>query len=274
MTASFLLTDGEWQTGAAIPASDRGFRFGMSVFETIAIRASRPLLPGAHVERLARAVARAGFTPPAAWRGAVAAFLERPAINEGVVRIYVTAGDGAPAAPSGASRVAALAEEMPIPADASIAACTAALVQVPDPGALPSAKTGNYWQNILALAEAARLGCDEAIRVSAAGKIIGASMANLFLVRDGRLETPDLASGARDGAVRAWVIGRFDVRCGPVDAAALDSASECFLTNSRIGIRAIASIGSRRLGPPALAGAIWRAYRESVVLHASRDPAL
>ncbi len=274
MTASFLLTDGEWQPGAVIPATDRGFRFGMSVFETIAIRESRPLLPGAHIERLARAVERAGFTPPAAWRDAVAAFLDHPATSEGVVRIYVTAGDGAPAAPSSASRVAALAESLPIPADESIAACTAAIVQVPDPGALPSAKTGNYWQNILALGEAARLGCDEAIRVTAARRVIGASMANLFLVREGRLETPDLASGARDGVVRAWVIEHFDARSGPIDAGALDSAGECFLTNSRIGIRAIASIGTRRLGPPALAGTIWNAYRESVVLHASRDTAL
>src|SRR5438067_6213073 len=76
----------------SIPLSDRGFRYGMSVFESLPVRNGAPVFLREHLARLRDACARCGFT------------LENDSLNncedvlrrsgDGFARIYVTAGDG------------------------------------------------------------------------------------------------------------------------------------------------------------------------------------
>ncbi|MFM8764696.1 MAG: hypothetical protein ACKOEZ_07670, partial [Spartobacteria bacterium] len=53
-----------WKPEESLPLADRGFRYGMSVFETITVVAGRPLLLGKHLERLRRAAGTCGFELP------------------------------------------------------------------------------------------------------------------------------------------------------------------------------------------------------------------
>ena len=46
---------GLWKPCAGVPIEDRGFRYGMSVFETVAIHRGRAVFLEAHLERLIRA---------------------------------------------------------------------------------------------------------------------------------------------------------------------------------------------------------------------------
>lgn len=102
---AWLRSNGSWQPDATLPLTDRGARYGMSVFETIGIRAGQPLLLAEHLALLAASAADLlGTTLPE---------IQLPALAPdatGILRLYFTAGDGAPTAPVGEPRLFALFE--------------------------------------------------------------------------------------------------------------------------------------------------------------------
>jgi branched-chain amino acid aminotransferase len=63
-----------------------------------------------------------------------------------------------------------------------------------------------YLDNLLAVAEARAHGADDALLLNTRGTIACASVANVFLIRDGRLETPPVSDGALPGTMRALVL--------------------------------------------------------------------
>jgi branched-subunit amino acid aminotransferase/4-amino-4-deoxychorismate lyase len=230
-TKSWKSTNGEWIPCDHLPLTDRGFRYGMSVFETIAVRDDRPLLLEAHLERLALAFRRTGVPPVTG-------------LGTGVLRIYLTAGEGGFDAPF-AANAHALFEAAEVGWNLPPLRVTpSAAPYLPRPGGW---KTGNYWQNIDALLAARQAGCDEALLFNPAGMLVGAAMANVFLRIDGRWSTPALETGARDGAVREWVLKTLEVSEEILDPDALRRCSAAFLTNSRIGIRAVSELDGRPL---------------------------
>jgi len=64
---------------------------------------------------------------------------------------------------------------------------------------------------------------------------------------DDRWVTPPLGSGARDGVVRAWVMGRFGIKESVLDVGEAGRCSAGFVTNSRVGIRVIGELDGRAL---------------------------
>jgi branched-chain amino acid aminotransferase len=64
---------------------------------------------------------------------------------------------------------------------------------------------GNYMNSMLALKEALDTGYDEALLLDANGFVMEGSGENIFLVRDGKLHTPDLTS-ALDGITRKTIM--------------------------------------------------------------------
>src|SRR5690606_36669682 len=83
------------------------------------------------------------------------------------------------------SRVALMIEEVAIPAPESVAECRA--LCLPFIRQLPPGKTGNYWPNLIAHANA---GDAQAILLTPEGTVLGGAMANLFVVMDDELVTP------------------------------------------------------------------------------------
>jgi branched-subunit amino acid aminotransferase/4-amino-4-deoxychorismate lyase len=247
MTHAYLLGSAGFVADAGIPLTDRGFRYGMSVFETVAIREGRPLLMEAHLAAVAESSALAQFHPRAHWNEATRSQLLAPPITEGVARIYVTAGDHDGAE----SRVALLFEAMSIPTELSVTRA----VTVPFTPATPFGKTGNYWQHLLARPTTG----GEAILVASNGMLLGGATSNLFLVRDGALLTP--ATPVRQGVVRAWIGGTE----APLTRADLATADTAFLTNSRFGLCEITHIDGRELDGADPIDQLWQRYRMEVL---------
>lgn len=241
-----LLTDGRFEAAPGIPLSDRGFRYGMSVFETIAIRAGRPLLLDLHLARLAESAAAAGLRPPA-WEAPARAALLAPPITEGAVRLYLTAGDD----DAGPGRAALLFEAMTLPTELGAAHATL----VPFTPATPFGKTGNYWPHFLARPADGT----EAILHRPDGTLLGGAMANLVLVREGRLLTP--AHPTRRGVVCDWL----EAVPASLTLADLASADEAFLTNSRVGLLALTAIGGNGPYASAKTRSLWLRYRTEVL---------
>ena len=165
----------------------------------------------------------------------------------GFARIYVTAGDGAPAAPADAAARLRLLEDRtpPDPDDAWEITLHDESYHAPFGGL----KTANYWFNCDALAQARRRGFDETLLFNDRAELVSACMANVFLLRDDRLCTPPRSSGARTGVIREWVIKRRKVEERRLRREDVVNADEIFLTNSWIGVMPVATVEGRPLGP-------------------------
>lgn len=261
---AWRLRSGSFLESAGIPVTDRAFRYGMAVFETIAVWRGGLCLLNAHVERLACASRDAGFLlPEGLVESLTAIFLGS---ETGLLRVYVTAGDGSPLAPCVESRCYAIFEQMAFPTAEQISlGWRLALSRAPIPTILAGWKTSCYWPHIQALAEAQRNGANEAIVCNAAGALVSASMANVFFVLRGTLQTPALVCGARDGVVREWVRAHHPAEEAQLSVDDLSEVEECFLTNSRIGIMPVLEIDGRPLPSQQIGLTLAKSYREEVL---------
>src|SRR5688572_9788690 len=88
----------EFAATDSVPLTDRGFRYGMSLFESVAVKGGEVEFWSAHLQRLMTGcVERDFFVDEHALCAAEDVF--KCAGRNGFGRIYVTAGDGGPAAP-------------------------------------------------------------------------------------------------------------------------------------------------------------------------------
>jgi branched-chain amino acid aminotransferase len=148
-------------------------------------------------------------------------------------------------------------------AEAGISAGVSSWRRIDDTMAPARAKiTGAYINSALAKSEALMNGFDEAILLSSDGHVAEGSAANLFMVRDGVLFTPDAAQNVLEGITRRTVLSlASDVLGVPVLQRAIDrselyACDELFLSGTAAGITYINSVdhrpvGDRTMGPVA-----------------------
>ncbi len=228
---SWLLEAGAWRPGADLPATDRAARYGMAVFETIGVRGGAALLAAEHLALLADNAAILLGLPPESLPGSPPP-LEPD--DRGMLRVYVTAGDGSPVAPVTAPRTFAIFEALPdgeAPGEQSATLYPEA--------AAPFAhgrKTANYWLQCEAQRGALAAGFGHALLADGDGNLLGAAFGNVFFVVGGELCTPSVSLAVRPGVIRAWVMRRRPVREVEFPAARLAEVSEMFVTNSRLGV--------------------------------------
>ena len=133
-------------------------------------------------------------------------------------------------------------------------------------GLLPAAKaTAHYLNSVLARTEAEADGYDEAILLGADGLLAEGSGENVFLVIDGELLTPPLASGALGGITRTAVLELATAlgipwREQPLTRGELYTADELFLTGTAAELTPVREVDRRRIGAGA-PGPVWRALR-------------
>ncbi|MFZ4484176.1 MAG: aminotransferase class IV [Chthoniobacterales bacterium] len=238
--------DGVWPSASSLPLTDRATRYGMAVFETIGIHRGRALFAAEH---LALLTASAGdllkVAPPADLPNLAAQ-------DTGVLRLYVTAGDGGPNDPVVSPRIFALFEET----ERSLLTPgqTATLHSGPMAPFAHGRKTGNYWANCAAQADAQTAGFDHALLSDHEGRVLSAAFGNVFFVVEGQLCTPSLALAVRPGVIRGRLMRDLDVREVEFPASRLGEATEIFLTNSRLGVMPL-TFGCIGPGP---VGSAWR----------------
>ncbi len=237
---------------ARIDPRDRGFTLGDGLFETVRVAGRLPRRFDRHIDRLWQGAEQLGIVPPLSpvdLHAAVVALCAAEGLEEAVVRITLSHGPAPrgllpPARPVPTLLLSAGPVPPPLPpARLVVARDTRRNEHSP----LSRIKSLNYLDNVLARREAARRGGDEAVLLNTAGRVAETSIANLFLVRDGRLFTPPVAEGALPGIQRAAVIDAHPVVERPIEAAELFSADEIILTNS-LGLRAVASVDGAPVG--------------------------
>jgi len=134
-------------------------------------------------------------------------------------------------------------------------ACVSSWRRADDTMAPPRAKiTGLYVNSALAKSEAVSNGYDEAILLSHDGHVAEGSAQNIFLVRHGKLYTPDPSQNVLEGCTRRAIIEiarnefKLDVVERAIDRGELYAADEIFFTGTAAGVAYVASVDQRRVG--------------------------
>jgi len=108
-------------------------------------------------------------------------------------------------------------------------------------------KSSNYLENLLVLQEAKIKGFDEALFFNENSYITEGTYTNMFLIKNGKVFTPDLTCGLLKGTMRTQVIQTLkDLKIDMVEKAltlkALEEAEGVFLTNALMGVMPVCKI--------------------------------
>lgn len=246
---------------AKITVFDRGFLYGDSVYEVMRSSGGHLVDLERHLARLQKSADSLALqTPPQSeLRQAIVSTLAAAGNEESYLRIVITRGAGEvglDTALAGHLTLVLIAKPLQLPAqslyDEGIGVRLVNVQRTSAKAVDPSVKSGNYLNNILALAEARRSGDEEAIMCDQEGCVAEGASSNIFWMSGDTLHTPNLAVGLLAGITRQRVLelaasagtpvveGRF----GPDD---LRGASEAFITSSIRGILPIARVDGKAL---------------------------
>ena len=132
-----------------------------------------------------------------------------------------------------------------------------------------SKATGVYLNSMLAVTEVNNAGYDEAILLTPEGTVADGSGENIFVVRDGVIYTPDLASGILPGITRDTVTQiAQDLGHTVLEKALIRSdlylADEVFMTGTAAEVTPLRSVDDHELGVGEITLAIQKAYLDTV----------
>ncbi|ROS78952.1 aminotransferase class IV [Cellulomonas sp. PhB143] len=226
----------------ALSAVDHGITVGDGVFETAAVDGGRAFALSRHLRRLARSAAGLGLEVPddARVRDAVGQVLERAGAEAGRIRITLTAGIG----PLGSGRTPG-AQTLVVAASPAAVAETSSAVRSPwvrnERSAVAGLKTTSYAENVVALADAAARGGDEAVLANTRGALCEGTGSNVFVERGGELLTPPLESGCLAGISRELLLEWAPAEGLPVreagpDELAFDALEDVLAGRAHLGL--------------------------------------
>ncbi|MFI8305834.1 aminotransferase class IV [Streptomyces sp. NPDC085927] len=234
---------------ARVSVFDHGLTVGDGIFETVKAVNGRPFALTRHLDRLARSARGLGLPEPDLdeVRRACAAVLEANPMPLGRLRITFTGGHG----PLGSDRgehgptlVVALGDTTRRPD-------STAVITVPwtrnERGALTGLKTTSYAENVVALARAREHGASEALFGNTVGRLCEGTGSNVFVVLDGEIHTPPVASGCLAGITRALAVEWTGAAETDLPMDVLQRADEVFLTSTLRDVQAVRRVDDREL---------------------------
>ncbi|MBL8729034.1 MAG: aminotransferase class IV [Planctomycetes bacterium] len=248
------------ESEARIPVLDRGFLFGDSIYEVVRTYGDVPFGWPEHWQRLQRSAAALRLPldldePAVAAR--VAATLAAAGHGDSYVRLIVTRGTGsAPnidlAYASGPPRWLILVRELKVHSGAPVQLAIVDRLRVDRRALDPATKSGNYLNNVLALAEAKDRGATDCLMCNTDGFVTEASTSNVFARLDGVWCTPPLTAGILAGVTRSLLLA-FLPDCGErveerdLRPGELRHADEIFLSSTLRDIAPVTHLDGRAL---------------------------
>ncbi|APY89258.1 aminodeoxychorismate lyase [Streptomyces alfalfae] len=251
---------------ARVSVLDHGLTVGDGIFETVKTVEGRTFALTRHLARLARSARGLGLPEPDLdeVRRACAAVLEANPLPLGRLRITYTGGLsplGSDRGDRGATLVVALGEAQRRPD-------STAVVTVPwtrnERGALSGLKTTSYAENVVALARARERGASEALFPNTVGRLCEGTGSNVFVVLDGEIHTPPVASGCLAGITRELAVEWTGAKETDLPMDVLDRADEVFLTSTLRDVQGVHRVDGRELpgAPGPVTAKAMRAFDE------------
>jgi len=260
-----IFLNGEFvsQDEAKVSVFDHGLLYGDGVFEGIRLYGGRIFRLNQHLDRLSASAKAIMLAIPMTKAELAEACCEACRLNElrdGYIRLVVTRGVGnlgldpfkcrKPSAFIIADKIELYPEKV---YREGIELVTAATQRVHPAAISPAIKSLNYLNNILAKIEAIHAGTIEAIMLNSAGYITECTGDNLFIVHNGRVETPPVSDGALIGVTRSVILelaAKLKLSAIETHLTRYDmmTAEECFLTGTAAEIVPVSKIDCRPVG--------------------------
>ncbi len=276
---------------AAVSALDRGLLYGYGLFETMRAYGGRVFRLEEHYRRLCDGAAVLAMDVPLSLSDlaeAVQSVLSRNDLTDAHLRLTLTAGAAQSGGESGApedSTAVLFARPLtayPPPLYRRGMAAVTSAVRRNETSPLSRVKSLNYLDNLLAREDARRRDADEAILLNTHGSVAEGSASNVFLVRQDRLITPGIESGALAGITRQAVLelaasAGLEAVQSEMEPSAFWGASEAFLTNSLMEVMPLTRLDGRLIGsgrPGPASERLRRLYQRMVDRETSAAPAI
>ena len=262
-----------WLDGSPVAADwidDRGLHYGDGLFETMIVGSAGIRFKAQHVARLADSCRRLGIALDAA--AALDRAEQLAGQTRGLLKLIVTRGRAVARgyAPAGTETARQLLLRYPLPdADSSATAAETRVVLLKatlgENPLLAGMKHLNRLEQVMARAEMRGNDAFEGLLCSSSGVLACGTMTNLFVVRGQSLLTPRVDRCGIAGVMRSVVLRQarragIDTQERDLRPEALTDADEVFLTNVRLGIRPVTSLGERSL----TAGPLTRQLQQQV----------
>jgi 4-amino-4-deoxychorismate lyase len=241
-----------------IPVDNRGIAYGDGVFETMRVDGGQVHWWDAHWTRLAVGAKRLGMPLPdyGFTREACASLFADN--GDGVLKLLLTrGGEGRGYAPVSDAPPVWIVSRHPLPAGTRRGlslhwAETTAAIQP----TLAGLKHCNRLEQVMARAECARRGTDDALMCDVDGSVVCATSANVFALVEGRWRTPRVDRSGVAGVCRAYLLPMLAASEERLSRADVEGADAVFLCNAVRGILPIARLGARN----------WQDVSESVAV--------
>jgi branched-chain amino acid aminotransferase len=251
------------ESEAKISVFDHGLLYGDGVFEGIRVYNGRVFRLTEHLKRLYDCARAICMTIPISAEEMEKATVDTVAANglrDGYIRLVVTRGVGSlglnPYQCPKPSIIIIAANIKLYPASAyenGLKLITCSTRRPPHDVLSPQVKSLNYLNNVMAKIECLQAGCDEGIMLNAQGFVAECTGDNVFVIKNGHIYTPTVASGALDGITRRAVIGivqGMGIPLHEVQMTRFDiyTADECFLTGTAAEALPAYMLDSREIG--------------------------
>jgi len=252
--------NGKWidSSFGSVSIADRGFRYGAGLFETIRFENDRAPLWDRHLRRLTRSLTILNWSLPALLtpdrlQAEIIQTIQKNKLS-GSVRVRVTLTHGEGGLFDGDRKINVLIETWPLDPSRKEFNTNGWVMGFFEGGqkstdALSRCKSTSALLYTQAAQFAKQQKWNDALVFNAEGALADSCLANLFLVKEGKLFTTDSDQGAVEGVMQAWWIDQLSstmpVLRGRILPNDLLKADEVFLTNALFGIRWVGRIGDR-----------------------------
>ncbi|MAS94564.1 MAG: branched-chain amino acid aminotransferase [Verrucomicrobiales bacterium] len=257
--------DGEFfpENEAKISVFDHGLLYGDGVFEGIRFYNDRVFRLEEHIDRLFDSAKAIHLTIPATPEEViemVVSTIRKNELHDGYVRLLVTRGKGelglSPYRCEKASLVVIASTISLYPAEkyeTGLILATCATRRPTHDSLSPSVKSLNYLSNVMAKVEALASGAEEGVMLNTEGYVAECTGDNIFVIKDGVIYTPTVASGSLNGITRKAVIelaleAGFELREIQMSRYDMYTADELFLTGTAAEVVPVAEYDKRVIG--------------------------
>ncbi len=217
---------------------DRGFLYGLGVFETLLVKEGKPIFLKAHIDRLNKGLKTLNIEQSLS-EEEVRGQIETLQAETCAVRISVSDQNQVLTT----RPVTYKSEDY----ESGFSLKISEITRNPK-SHVTYIKSLNYIDNGLERERAIEEGFNEVLFLNGDGFVAEGSTTNVFWMKDGKLYTPAIECGLLEGVMRRWVMSQHPVVEGHFSLDSLLTCEGAFLTNSLMGIMKVNQIGDMAIG--------------------------
>jgi aminodeoxychorismate lyase len=271
----FVFLNGQFvaEAEALVPVNDRGFMYGDGLFETMRVENGKPFRMAQHLERMTRGAdflkIKPPFTPKELEKFA-GQLIERNQMPSAILRVTLTRGSGIRGytpSPDGKPTIVMTLHAAPSLDHLVEWSMVTSSFRIPAADPLSSLKTTSKILHVMARAEAAEKGADEALLINTNGEVAEAASGNLFWIYHDNVCTVPTGRGVLPGITRAIVLEicqtlGLQTNKRVIKPEALRNSQGIFVTQSAFGIVPVTMFDGGSVTPSPLVDQIASAYND------------